>query len=79
MLILSIFFDKKCIVMKKLRKIPYFKTEDEEREFWDTHDTTEYFDYSHAIKMSFPNLKFSNPKTINKILQKVKEENSLSK
>ena len=27
--------------MKK-KKIPDFKTEDEEREFWATHDSTEY-------------------------------------
>lgn len=31
---------------RKLRPIPEFKTEDEEREFWDTHDSTEYVDYS---------------------------------
>jgi len=30
--------------MKKLKKIPVFKNEDEERDFWDTHDTTEYLD-----------------------------------
>ena len=33
---------------KKLKPIPEFKNEDEEREFWDTHDTTDYFDYSKA-------------------------------
>jgi hypothetical protein len=27
---------------KKLKPIPEFKTEKEEAEFWDTHDTTEY-------------------------------------
>ncbi len=43
--------------MKKLKKIPDFKTEDEEREFWDTHDTTDYLDWSNAVIMNFPNLK----------------------
>ena len=33
--------------MKKLKRIPKFKTEDEEREFWATHDSTEYMDWSY--------------------------------
>jgi predicted DNA binding CopG/RHH family protein len=37
--------------------MPKFKTEDEEREFWSTHDSTEYIDYSKAKKTLFPNLK----------------------
>lgn len=50
--------------MKKLKPIPKFKNEDEEDEFWATHDTTEYFDFSKAIvNPVFPNLKFST-KTI---------------
>lgn len=50
--------------MKKLKSIPKFKNEDEEDEFWATHDTTEYFDWSKAvINPAFPNLKFST-KTI---------------
>ncbi len=43
--------------MKKFKKIPVFKTEDEEREFWATHDSTEYIDWSKAEKAVFPNLK----------------------
>jgi predicted DNA binding CopG/RHH family protein len=43
--------------MKKLKAIPNFKTEDEEREFWNTHDSTEYVDWSKADKVIFPNLK----------------------
>lgn len=43
--------------MKNKKKIPHFKSEQEEREFWETHDTTEYFDMDNPIKMSFPNLK----------------------
>jgi hypothetical protein len=34
--------------MKK--RIPRFKTEDEEREFWQTHDSTEYVDWDQAAK-----------------------------
>jgi predicted DNA binding CopG/RHH family protein len=43
--------------MKKLKKIPNFKNEDEEREFWATHDTTEYVDWRKAKRVVFPNLK----------------------
>lgn len=51
--------------MKKLKKIPYFKTEKEEREFWQRVDSTEYVDYSHARRVRFPNLKLtSKPITI---------------
>ena len=42
---------------KKLKPIPHFKNEDEEAEFWLTHDTTEYFDYSKRVELNFPNLK----------------------
>ena len=43
--------------MGKLKSMPKFKTEDEEREFWSTHDSTEYIDYSKAKRTLFPNLK----------------------
>lgn len=43
--------------MSKLKKIPNFKTEDEERKFWSKHDSTEYIDYSKAKRTLFPNLK----------------------
>jgi predicted DNA binding CopG/RHH family protein len=45
--------------MKKLKRIPQFKSEDEERDFWSTHDSTEYVDWSKAEKAVFPNLKMS--------------------
>jgi len=41
----------------KLKPIPDFKSEAEEREFWETHDTTEYVDWSKARFVTFPNLK----------------------
>lgn len=31
---------------KKLKEIPKFKNKDEEWEFWQTHDSTDYMDYS---------------------------------
>ena len=48
--------------MKK-HKMPIFKTEDEERAFWATHDSTEFIDWSKAKLTVFPNLKPST-KTI---------------
>jgi len=39
------------------KPIPEFKSEDEEREFWATHDSTEYVDWSQAKRAIFPNLK----------------------
>ncbi len=49
--------------MSKLKKIPKFKSEAEEAEFWAIHDSTEYIDYSTARRIAFPNLKPST-KTI---------------
>lgn len=44
---------------KHLKNLPRFKSEDEERDFWATHSVVDYFDMSHAVKLSFPNLKLS--------------------
>ena len=45
---------------KKLKTIPKFKNEDEEREFWSSHDSTQYLDWSKAMKgVTFPNLQLS--------------------
>ena len=43
--------------MSKLKKIPKFKTEDEERAFWSRRDSTKYVDYSMGKKVLFPNLR----------------------
>ena len=46
---------------KSLKKLPKFKNEDEEREFWNTHSSIDYFDMSKAmIGPLFPNLKPSS-------------------
>lgn len=44
-------------MMSKVKKKPKFKSEKEEFEFWSTHDSTEYVDYSKAKRVLFPNLK----------------------
>ncbi|MEK7078873.1 MAG: BrnA antitoxin family protein [Patescibacteria group bacterium] len=46
--------------MKKIKKIPFFKTEKEERDFWQTHSSVDYVDYSTAKRVRFPNLKLSS-------------------
>ena len=42
---------------KKLKTIPTFNTEAEERVFWERHDSTEYLDWSQAKSVRFPNVK----------------------
>jgi predicted DNA binding CopG/RHH family protein len=44
---------------KTLKKVPRFHTEAEERAFWESHDTADYFDLSKARRVTFPNLKLS--------------------
>lgn len=44
--------------MSTIKKLPVFKNEDEERNFWATHELTNYFD-ANKVKINpvFPNLK----------------------
>jgi len=42
---------------QKPKQIPKFKNEDEEREFWSTHDSTGYLDWSKAKKLRFAKLR----------------------
>ena len=42
---------------KKRKSIPVFKSEAEERIFWESHDSTNYVDWSEAKRVRFPNLK----------------------
>jgi predicted DNA binding CopG/RHH family protein len=44
---------------RKLKPIPRFRSEAEERKFSETHDSTEYVDWSKAQRVQFPNLKLS--------------------
>ena len=42
---------------KRLKPIPKFASEDEEREFWEQHDSSEYLDWSQAQQVIMPKLK----------------------
>ena len=46
--------------MKKPLKIPTFKTEDAERDFWANVDLADYFERKDFQTVSFPNLKPSS-------------------
>lgn len=44
--------------MSKFKPIPKFQSEDDVREFWATHDTTDYVNWDKAlVNPSMPNLK----------------------
>jgi len=43
--------------MPERKTVPAFRTEDEEREFWATADSTDYVDWRKARSVTFPNLK----------------------
>jgi predicted DNA binding CopG/RHH family protein len=40
-----------------MKKIPKFKSEDAERDFWDANSPLDYFDITKAKRVDFPNLK----------------------
>jgi predicted DNA binding CopG/RHH family protein len=40
--------------MKKLKKIPSFKTVESESAFWDASDLTDYFDFDNPQKVHIP-------------------------
>jgi len=39
------------------KKLPKFKSEDKEREFWSSHDSTDFLNWDKAQKATLPNLK----------------------
>lgn len=60
------------------KEAPAFKTESEEREFWETHDSTDFVDWSEARPVRMSNLKPST-KTISlrlpeSLLERIKIE-----
>ena len=64
--------------MSKPKKIPKFKTETEERTFWEKHDSSEFLDWKQARPVTMPNLKPST-KTISlrlpeSLLERIKIE-----
>jgi predicted DNA binding CopG/RHH family protein len=36
---------------KKVKPVPRFRKEQDEQDFWNTHDTTEYFDFSKSNRV----------------------------
>jgi predicted DNA binding CopG/RHH family protein len=42
---------------KALKPIPTFRSDEEAGEFWMTHDTTDYVDWTKARRVSFPKLR----------------------
>ena len=42
---------------RRLKPIPEFASEAEEREFWESHDSVDYIDWSGAQRGTYPNLK----------------------
>lgn len=50
-------------MMPEFKEMPDFESEDEERAFWATHDSTEYMDWDKAEAAILPKLKPST-KTI---------------
>jgi predicted DNA binding CopG/RHH family protein len=45
---------------KALKPLPSFVNEAEEREFWESHGSTDYLDWSKAERVRMPNLKPSS-------------------
>jgi hypothetical protein len=51
-----------AMAQNKLKPIPKFHDEAEERAFWESHDSANYMDFSKARRVRFPNLKLSEEK-----------------
>ena len=43
--------------ISKKKPVPEFRSDDDEREFWAAHDSTEFIDWRTAGRRKFPNLK----------------------
>jgi len=59
-------------VIKK--QLPKFKNEDKEREFWATHDSTEFINWNQAERITFSNLKPSVKKISLRLPESMLEE-----
>ena len=42
---------------KSVKEIPHFENDEEERAFWDRHDSTDFLDWKKGKRVSFPALK----------------------
>ena len=45
--------------MKTLKTIPNFSSQEEEKAFWEIHDSSEFMDWREAKKVRFPKLQKS--------------------
>lgn len=57
---------------KKLKTIPKFKNEDEEREFWATHDFTDYMHLFKPVKLDLSKLKPTSEAKFKRLRRKLK-------
>ena len=44
-------------VKRRMRKIPKFRNEDQERDFWASHDSTEFVEWRQVKRVKLPNLR----------------------
>jgi len=56
------------------KQIPKFKNEDEERKFWEFHDSTEFVNWKQAKKVTFSKLKPSVKKISLRLPEAMLEE-----
>ena len=56
------------------KRTPKFQNEDEEREFWASHDSTEYINWKQAKRVTLPNLKPSVKKISLRLPESMLEE-----
>ena len=56
------------------KQLPKFKNEDEERDFWAAHDSTEFINWKRAERITFLNLKPSVKKISLRLPESMLEE-----
>jgi predicted DNA binding CopG/RHH family protein len=56
------------------KQLPVFKNEEEEREFWATHDSTEFINWKQAERVTFSKLKPSVKKISLRLPESMLEE-----
>jgi predicted DNA binding CopG/RHH family protein len=44
-------------VKQRMRKIPKFRNEDQERDFWASHDSSEFVEWRQVKRVKLPNLR----------------------
>lgn len=60
--------------MTMAKQLPVFENEDQESEFWATHDSTEYINWTGAERATLPNLKPSVEKISLRLPKSMLEE-----